>query len=190
MPHRIISSIISSQLTGGTFLPVLGSSYQLHQGIHKPSLVLHCSPCSHPVPSATHQLLIMFLFCCCCALISSPEVAEHPWAAGAGLSWCALEGPAQVIGSSEVWGSQPGGGSSQSPLCSPCRLPRFMVTSKNWWEQRSGPPSHNLPSPWESHCLVLTTRWTSTSWHFPSSKEKCLIYRTPAPAFWERFPIK
>lgn len=49
MPHRIISSIISSQLTGGTFLAVLGNSSQLHQRVHKPSLILHCSPCSHPV---------------------------------------------------------------------------------------------------------------------------------------------
>lgn len=85
----------------------------------------------HSVPSfstfASHQLLIIFRFCCHCVLISSAEVPEHPWAAGAGWAevlWRQVRGtspgPCRCHGrlaAARVWASQPEGGSSESLLC-------------------------------------------------------------------------
>lgn len=123
-------------------------------------------------------------------LCSSPEVAEHPWAAGGGLSWETSRGDWQQ------WGFEipsleeaPLKASCAHSLWAPCRLPRFLVTRKS--DENS---SQVLPSPLESHCLVLKSRWTSTSWHFPSSKEKQYIiyriYRTPCISALRTFSNK
>lgn len=186
MPHRIISSIISSQLTGGTFLAVLGSSSQLQERVHKPSLIY------------TAGLGHIQYFCCSSApdhfpflllLCSSPEVPEQPWAAGGGLSWSALEGPAEVFGRLGLrfpaWRKLLSKPPCAHSLGAPCRLPHFLVTRKT-----DDSSAQVLPSPLESHCLVLTIRWTSTSWHFPSSKEKSLEIQNPCTSVLRTFSNK
>lgn len=184
---------------------VLESPSQLHQSIHKPWLILHHALHPHPV-----LLLVINSWSFSVSLLLRSDFSSRGTRAsmdsrcqpelkcsggrsgGTSLGPCRRHGWRAAVG---VWASCPERGSAESPL-RPLTVSTVQTHSlsgdkqKLMEEQRSGPPSCNLPSPCESHCLVLTIRWTSMSWHIPSSKEKCLIYKTPSPAFWEHFPIK
>lgn len=140
MPHRIISSIISSQLTGGTFLAVLGSSSQLQERVHKPSLILHCRPWSHPV-----LLLLIsswsFSFSAALVLFSRGTRATmgSRWWSELKCSGRTSRGVWQIGIEIPSLEEAPLKASLCPLIGSTLQAPSFLGDKKNWWQQCSGP---------------------------------------------------
>lgn len=167
MPHRIFSSIISSHLTGGITSTGAWNPLLLHQSLPKP-----------PVPNLAlltcAQTLLLIISSELLSIFHRITSWKRPGHLVSTKHFCYhrihISSLQHTHSAAPSWDSADAEGCWQWEALSisvchlqlPCgkELP-------SWWQQqltgavlRSS--SCNLPSACESHCLVLTIRWTSS----------------------------